>query len=448
MRAIAPVLLAIATLAAIACAFREAKQTPDIDATVEARVRGTQEAEAAIEATVQVRVAATLTAPYPAATPYPTATPHPTSTPYPTLTPEQEERFISLLYMCFQSPGFAELVAEEVGLPKELIAPLYEDWELFRAMMLLALQEDPSFAADFPEMEAMVSVICADEGAVDGQIQDLQATIGLRGYADQHAGGPGAIYIGDGDLSALAGPSVYPDFMYTYGTDLGDDYSYVPMYAIEQHQWIFESDYYRSLLARARLTNPTQLVSSGRRIELHHACINRQLLWCKHLQAYFVPNVQERTEGQVRINITSFPELGLAGTDTASLLADGTLSMTEIYGGYVGGEFPTLAVQYIWGLWPDHETHYRVLTNIAPDLDKVYEDELGAQVLMRNWIAGDDQFFFSNKRLENPEDFVGLKTRSHSAELSDWINTWARPRSLWPSPRCTPPWSAASWTLA
>ena len=122
------------------------------------------------------------------------------------------------------------------------------------------------------------------------------------------------------------------------------------------------------------------------------------------------------------INITSFPELGLAGTDTATLLADGTLSMTEIYGGYVGGEFPTLAVQYIWGLWPDHETHYKVLTNIAPDLNKVYEDELGAQVLMRNWIAGDDQFFFSDKKLQNPEDFVGLKTRSHSAELSDWIN--------------------------
>ena len=63
-----------------------------------------------------------------------------------------------------------------------------------------------------------------------------------------------------------------------------------------------------------------------------------------------------------------------------------------------------------------------MLTNIAPDLNKVYEEELGAQVLMRNWIAGDDQFFFSNKKLENPEDFVGLKTRSHSAELSDWIN--------------------------
>ena len=256
----------------------------------------------------------------------------------------------------------------------------------------------------------------------DGDAMMWEVSDDLKAYAAEHAGGPGAIYIGDGNFAALVGPSVFPDFMDTYGTDLGDDDGNVPLDAIEDVRWVFESDYYRQLIEKANLTNPTQLTSSGENIELQHTCINGQLLWCKHQRTFFVPNVQDRTEGQVTINITSFPELGLAGTDTATLLADGTLSMTEIYGGYVGGEFPTLAVQYIWGLWPDHETHYKVLTNIAPDLDKVYEDELGAQVLMRNWIAGDDQFFFSDKKLQNPEDFVGLKTRSHSAELSDWIN--------------------------
>ena len=249
-----------------------------------------------------------------------------------------------------------------------------------------------------------------------------EASDELKAYAAEKAGGPGAIYIGDGNFDALVGPSVYDEFAATYGTDLGDDDGNVPLDAILDVKWVFESDYYRQLIEKANLTNPTPLTSSGEDIELQHTCINGQLLWCKHQRVYFVPNVQERTEEQVTLNITSFPELGLAGTDTASLLADGTLGMTEIYGGYVGGEFPTLAVQYIWGLWPDHETHYRVLTNIAPDLDQVIKEELDAQVLMRNWIAGDDQFFFSNQRLETPEDFQGLKTRSHSSELSDWIN--------------------------
>ncbi len=278
---------------------------------------------------------------------------------------------------------------------------------------------EPPTVAPTEAMEEEPTAMMEEE---DGDAMMWEVSDELKAYAAEHAGGPGAIYIGDGNLAALVGPSVTADFMDTYGTDLGDDDGNVPLDAIEDVSWVFESDYYRQLIETANLTNPTQLTSSGENIELQHTCINGQLLWCKHQRTFFVPNVQERTEGQVTINITSFPELGLAGTDTASLLADGTLSMTEIYGGYVGGEFPTLAVQYIWGLWPDHETHYKVLTNIAPDLNKVYEEELGAQVLMRNWIAGDDQFFFSNKKLENPEDFVGLKTRSHSAELSDWIN--------------------------
>ena len=248
----------------------------------------------------------------------------------------------------------------------------------------------------------------------------------LAAYAAEHANGPGAIYIGDGNWEALVGPAVTEGAIEEFGEDLaislGDDNGNVPLDAIADIQWAFESDYYRSLPEKARLTNPTELVSQGESITLQHACINRTLLWCKHMDAYFVPNVLERTNGQVKIEITSFPELGLAGFDTMSLLAEGTLSLSEIYGGYVGGEFPTLAVQYLWGLWPNHQTHYEALTNIFDDIDKVIKDETGAQVLFRNWIAGDDQFFFSKFKLEKPEDFKGLKTRSHSTELSDWIN--------------------------
>ena len=344
--------------------------------------------------------------------PQPTAMLNPTSTPYPTLTPEEEERLIATLYECFQIPEFSQIVAEEIGISKELIAPLLENWESFRAIMLLGIQEDPSIVAEFLETEALISAMCASRGTDSSQVQSLQVSGDLREYADPYAGGPGAIYIGD--IHQLVGPA--PAY------DLGDGDGDVPLYALEQHEWIYESDYYQRLLARARLTNPTELVSSDERIALQHICINRLLLWCKHLETYFAPNVEARTKGQVTVNISSFPELGLAGTDTATLLADGTLSMTEIYGGYVGGEFPTLTVQYLWGLWPDHQTHYEAQTNIVPDLDRVITEDLGAQVLMRNWIAGDDQFLFSNKKLENPEDFVGLKTRSHSAELSDWIN--------------------------
>ena len=233
----------------------------------------------------------------------------------------------------------------------------------------------------------------------------------LQAYADAHAGGPGSIFVGD--YNQLVGDAP--------GPGLGGFDDEVSLESLTLHKWIYESDYYNSLPAKAKLTNPTKLVSEGEKIKFQHACINRTLLWCKLMEAYLVPNLLERTNGQVEMQISSFPELGLSGTDTMSLVSEGTLGASEIYGGYVGGEYPALEVQYLWGLWPTHEIHYNVLTSIFPDLEKVIVEATGAVVVSHNWIPGDDQFFFSDSKLTTLEDFKGLKTRSHSAALSDWI---------------------------
>ena len=414
--------------------------TADVGATVEAGVRGTREAEAGIEGTVAARVAGTAAA-LPTATPTlvptatatvaPTATPAPTplptATPIPApaagFTPGEIEVVAGNLYDCVQgNPDFKQIFVEAAvlgvateGVTQESAEYLVELMLSSREFFMLSFEEvaadDPLFVAD---MELLIDW-CQGVGsasAMDGTP--------LAEYAAQHAGGPGAIYVGD--LGQLAGPAVTAEFMDRYGVDLGDDDGNVPLDAIWQHAWIYESDYYRSLLDKARLTNPTELVSRGESITLQHACINQVLLWCRHMETYFVSNVRERTNGQVNIEITSFPELGLDGFDTMSLLSDGTLSLSEVYGGYVGGEFPTLAVPYLWGLWPDHETHYFVQTNLLDDIEDVIRGETGAQVLFRNWIAGDDQFFFSRRRIESVEDFRDLRVRSHSAELSDWID--------------------------
>ena len=233
-------------------------------------------------------------------------------------------------------------------------------------------------------------------------------------------GGPGAVYRGDGNWAALAGPAVMPEFQGRY--DLGNGDGQVPLDAILQHQWIFESDYYRSLVAKARLNNPAPLTSSGQNITLRFACINRSLYWCEHLQAYFAPNIEERTNGQVNIEFTSFPELGLSGLDTGALLADGTLEIAEVYSGYVSREFPSFEIQNFWGLSPDDQTKFEAQAAMAPGLDRIVADEMGAQALFRNWIANGGLFFFSGEALETPEDFSGMRVRSFGHTLSDWIS--------------------------
>jgi len=133
-----------------------------------------------------------------------------------------------------------------------------------------------------------------------------------------------------------------------------------------------------------------------------------------------VPNLTERTNGQLQLRVSSFPELGLAGTDTMSLVRDGTLSGSEIYGGYIGGEYPAFDAMYLWGLWTSSETHYKAQTAIFDDLETIIEDATGAVVWSHNWIPN-DQMIFSSEVLRTLDDFKGLKTRSHSASLSDWL---------------------------
>ena len=243
----------------------------------------------------------------------------------------------------------------------------------------------------------------------------------LNEYADRFAGGPGAIYVGD--LRQLEGRAVTSDFLSDYGSDLGDDFGNVPLSAIEQHHWIFESDYYRSLLDKARLTDPTPLTSTGERIHIQHSCVHRSLNSCRHIESWFVPNVSARTNGQVEIAVASYPELGISGLGVSDYLRDGDLvEMTELYSYFLTERLALMSLRQLWGLWPDSRTHFEVTTRLAPAIQHLLMEETGSPVLMRTWTAGEDQYLFSKQRLESRRDFEHLKTRSSSEEMSQWLD--------------------------
>ena len=233
----------------------------------------------------------------------------------------------------------------------------------------------------------------------------------LKAYADEHANGPGAIFVGD--LGQLDGPA--PDVA------LGDFDGNVTAEAIQKHAYVFESAYYQEVLERANLENPTPLVSEGLEFEIQYACINRALLWCTLKEKYMFPRVLDRTNGQLRLITTSFPELGIAGPDVHTLVADGTLAMADI-AQYIAGAFPAIEIGSLFGIYPSLEHNYIAMANVTPELsDLAVESTEGGQYITLNWHSGNNVFFFSKDPLDTVESWKKKKIRTPTAAMSSWL---------------------------
>lgn len=234
----------------------------------------------------------------------------------------------------------------------------------------------------------------------------------LRAIAAQRANKPGAIYLGD--LNALVGPAPTPDE--------GDADGIVPLWALEEHLFVYDSDYYRSVIERARFTNPTEMTYDGDPITIQNACVNRALVFCKIMETFWGPNLEARTNGKLLLEATSFPELGIAGPDSLALVGDGTLDMVNIIGPYVAGDLPQLEIQYLFGLYTERSQQFEATAEMLPDIEQLLIDDTGGYPINVNWHNGDDIFLFTKKPLNLPEDVQEMKTRAFGTSISDWIN--------------------------
>lgn len=233
----------------------------------------------------------------------------------------------------------------------------------------------------------------------------------LLAIAAERANGPGAIFVGD--LNDLVGPA--PTM------EEGDSEGSVPLWALEEHRYVYESDYYRSLIERAKFTNPTEMTYDGDPIIIQNACVNRAIVFCKIVDTFLVPRLTERTNGKLIIESTSFPELGVAGPDTLEQVREDTLDMVNVLGPYVAGDLPQLEIQYLFGLYTERSQQFDATVEMLPAIEQLLIDDTGGYPINVNWHNGDDIFLFTKEPLNTPEDVVGMKTRAFGTSISDWI---------------------------
>ena len=217
-----------------------------------------------------------------------------------------------------------------------------------------------------------------------------------------------------GDVSQLEGPAPI--------RELGDRDGNVSLEALQENSWVFWSDYYYSLLEKAKLTESTPLSSSGEQIEVQFACINRGLYSCQLLTEYFAPNVFQRTNGQVRFNIYSYPELGVSGRDILDLIGDGGLDSGSVYSGYISAEYPQADIQNLVGIYSSGPQSLRGTEVSLGDVGRLILEGAGGGVIVnRSWSLSDDQYLFCSGRNGSPGDLTGKDVRSSTAPMSDLL---------------------------
>jgi TRAP-type C4-dicarboxylate transport system substrate-binding protein len=128
--------------------------------------------------------------------------------------------------------------------------------------------------------------------------------------------------------------------------------------------------------------------------------------------------VEKRTQGRVKVEVVSLPELGLTGFELVRVLRAGLVDIADVLPTYVSGEVPIPEGADLPGLFKDFATSEKAHMGWHEVLAK-NEDKLGGVFLGSYGWAG--QIIFSRKPVRDVKDLTGLKTRVFGASHSDFL---------------------------
>ena len=289
----------------------------------------------------------------------------------------------------------------------------------------------------------------------------------LEEYAAEHAGGPGAIYIGD--IRQLVGP---PPAVDIYAVDYGlrdifrlrlrtwrdssptpaaprptptpfgrapaqstptpiptpsptpfptdevllDPDGNVTLKALEQHLYIYESPIYAELIEKAKLTNPTPLTSSGEEIRISHKCSYSEYFPHEFDLRLTFPGapgfmpctlLSDYFAPNLRNRTNGQVEFVVEITDFPGRLEEftrGYVDSATIVASHLGG---AMEIQNLWGIYSSREQQFEANQAIIKDVEELVLAGTGGVIMSHSWYSGNDLFISCQERIDTPDGFAG-----------------------------------------
>ncbi len=170
-------------------------------------------------------------------------------------------------------------------------------------------------------------------------------------------------------------------------------------------------------------------LSAAEKITLEGVVITRNAIQTKELWGWAQRELQSRTGGDVKLEITSVPELGLTGFELVRVLQAGLTDVADVMPTYVAGDMPVIEGADLLGIFGDYDMAVKGHLAWEKVLREEYDDELGA-VVLGSWPWA-EQFLYTNKPVRNLDDVKGMKIRVFSPAMAQFVSAiGAEPVSL------------------
>ncbi|MGH7353083.1 MAG: TRAP transporter substrate-binding protein [Candidatus Rokuibacteriota bacterium] len=127
--------------------------------------------------------------------------------------------------------------------------------------------------------------------------------------------------------------------------------------------------------------------------------------------------LDKRTNGQIKLEVVSLPEVGLTGFELVRVVRAGLVDVGDVLPTYVAGDVPIVEGVDLPGLFKDFETSVKAHAAYMPALKK-HEDKLGGVVL--GAYLWPHQVIFSRKPVRSPADLKGLKVRVYGTAQTEF----------------------------
>ncbi|GHU36154.1 ABC transporter substrate-binding protein [Betaproteobacteria bacterium] len=146
----------------------------------------------------------------------------------------------------------------------------------------------------------------------------------------------------------------------------------------------------------------------------------RNSLQFKEKWQWFAEEMKKRTNGEVLVEVTSFPELNLNGQELIRMLNSNLLDVGEVVIGYVSGDAPILEGVQLVGMYRSYEHNHEGYKAFLPTVQEQFSNIIGGRPV--GTFAFSAQHLWSRFPVNTLADLKGKKIRVFSVSQADYIN--------------------------